>query len=173
MKEEFDFKKVGKRMPYRVPSDFFEEITKRTLAEAENRVNDKKQPVLLYRRLMSVAAVITLLLAIGLFLYTGNRNREEKMVAEARNTEAPAPDTLLVRVPAISGNTQKRVKAAPGPVAAARKSAKIPEQQPVPTDKPETLENILATISDEELLVLAALAESDLNVYQQAAQTNY
>lgn len=40
MEEQFDFKKVGKRMPYRVPEGFFADLEKKVMDE----VAEKKRP---------------------------------------------------------------------------------------------------------------------------------
>jgi hypothetical protein len=174
MEEDFDFDKVGKRMPYKVPSGFFDSIAGSTLAEAEKRAAAKKEqtPPVLWR-VLAVAASVAVLVTIGYFMYTGSKLKNDNLLAGAVNIGAAGSDTLLIPEPVHPLATQNKSKAAPGPKAA---NAPIPEQQQqqqqqlASAAKPETLDEILASISDEELLLLAAIVKSEQYVYEQTVE---
>ncbi len=176
MEEEFDFDKVGKRMPYKVPSGFFNKITEETLAEAENRAAAKKKTTFGLWQVLSVAASVAVLLTVGYFMYTGRHQEhtDKNMIVATEPTateptEAPVADAVPVpepEQPVATVPEQPKLAVVPKPKT---RSEKVPEQQQAPaqTENPETLDEILASISDEDLLQLAALAETDLYVYEQ------
>ena len=175
MKEDFDFDKVGKRMSYKVPSDFFDQITDQTLAEAERRNNVQEKPVLSFWRAMAVAASLAILLTVGYFVYTG-KTADEQIIAvtEQKSQQQPHPeasDKPSSEVTALPEGAPVTAPSENQAIAATTKApdtaAKTQPQQLAKAEKPETLDDVLANISDEELMLLAAVAETDLNVYEQ------
>ncbi|MEJ8801866.1 hypothetical protein [Pontibacter sp. H249] len=172
MKEDFDFNRVGKRMPYKVPPDFFEQVTQSTLAEAERRGNKHKQPVLFVWRAMAVAASLAILLTVGYFVYTANKAYEPAIATTETGQQQNAP--VIVEQP--TNEVKEETETAPAKpeeqtLAAITKpedpSIKPRTNQLTNSKMPETLDDVLATISDEELMLLAAVAETDLHVYEQ------
>ena len=164
MEEEFDFNKPGKQTPYQVPSGFFDTITATTLEAAENRGKSIKRRIGLWQT-MAVAASVAILLTAGYFLFTA-RTTEKVNLPEIAIKESPV--TTEIRQPAAE-------PAQPVKAEAEKQKAhlsKVPDkrvkvQHTIIAEEPETLEAILATVSDEELLQLASLAESELYVYEQ------
>jgi hypothetical protein len=171
MKEEFDFEKIGKQTPYKVPPDFFNTVTENTLAEAESRVKENRRNIFRIWPSISVAASFLLLLIAGYFIFT-NKTEEKGKMAQIVHSKTPdiilpeVTDTLKPR--AVQQNPAAYAKAEPekqkeqSPVV-----AKIEKQQITHAPKQETLDEILAGITDKELLELAALAETELYVYEE------
>lgn len=61
MKEQFDFNKVGKRMPYEVPQDFFPQLEERVLHEVQASTPAQPRAKVLhstwFKRLVPLSAV--------------------------------------------------------------------------------------------------------------------
>ncbi|GAB3195858.1 hypothetical protein ABID22_001638 [Pontibacter aydingkolensis] len=176
MEDKFDFDKVGKRMPYKVPQDFFDKITESTLAEAERRNNVTKQPKLLLWRALSVAASLVILFTVGYFMYTNRTAPKENIIAAAQqdtlqNTPVVNGDLPETReLPNQETTTAKARPEKPTIATAPKTPAPAESQQPIQlakTDRPETLDDVLASITDEELFLLAAKAETGLVTYEQ------
>lgn len=67
MKKNFDFKQIGRRMPYSVPEDFFNEMEKNILAETTEREKTARpRHRTMMRRL--VAAITTIAAAVMLIV---------------------------------------------------------------------------------------------------------
>ncbi len=67
MKEEFNFKEVGKRTPYDVPMGFFEEVTQKTLELAKERDKKERNIKVRFRVAAFVASVAAAVIALALF----------------------------------------------------------------------------------------------------------
>jgi hypothetical protein len=176
MEDNFDFDKVGKRMPYKVSEDFFEKITESTLAEAERRNSIKKETTWFSRPAMVVAASLVLLLAFGYVFYLNRTDQKDKVAVVDEPTETTAPAEMaantetndplgpIIVVPPVPEKAKSQV------IAETTKTAthsKPKSAQLAKAEKPESLDEVLANISDDELMLLAAVAETDLNVYEQ------
>ena len=61
MKKEFDFDRIGKRMPYTTPDGFFDQLEE----DVWKKVKPVKTYRLLVRKALAVAASIALVFAIG------------------------------------------------------------------------------------------------------------
>ena len=72
--EKFDFGKVGKRMPYSTPDDFFKEMEANILEQVKDdkpkpvRIQPKKRPMMkvIWAAAMAVAASVAVLLIINI-----------------------------------------------------------------------------------------------------------
>lgn len=70
--EKFDFGKVGKRMPYSTPDDFFKDMEANILEQVKNdkpapvRIQSKKRPLMkvIWAAAMAVAASVAVLLIL-------------------------------------------------------------------------------------------------------------
>ena len=67
MEKEFDFSNIGKRMPYRVPENFFTDMEQRAMegmrSEASSRAKRKVSTVsMVVKGIAAVAAVVALIL---------------------------------------------------------------------------------------------------------------
>ena len=72
--EKFDFGKVGKRMPYSTPDDFFKDMEANILEQVKNdkpapvRIQSKKRPLMkvIWAAAMAVAASVAVLLILNI-----------------------------------------------------------------------------------------------------------
>ncbi|GAB2539638.1 hypothetical protein [Rufibacter soli] len=169
MKEEFDLNKIGKNMPYQVPSGFFEEISAQTLAEAKRRSHSTRAFSIVSWQVLSIAASVVLLLLAGYLFLPASRNQTPHVaqVAPAAMTVPQAPEiTETTPSPPVVASPEVAAVSEP---AQTKKPAKLALPAPVPPkakpEKTETLDQLLASISDDDLQQLAALAESEEFVY--------
>ncbi|WP_242917434.1 hypothetical protein [Pontibacter liquoris] len=173
MKEDFDFDKVGKRMPYTVPPAFFDKITESTLAAAARREPVKKRSRSSLWPAMAVAASIALLFTLGYLVYTGKTSPNEPRVALRENEGQQHKPAVAEQADKAMPSATEEVAAKPGKqtmaadIQPADTATKPQKDQLIKAQKPETLDEVLANISDEELVLLAAVAESELNQYKQ------
>jgi hypothetical protein len=139
MNSEFDFEKIGKQMPYKVPAGFFDEITNSTLEKAKER--ERKSKIRRIYTIVSVAAsfLIVVSFAIVLNVQRQKHQPDNVVMVEPVKTEKPVVDSVFA-------NAAEVVKT--------ENEAEMPV-----TAKPETLDNLLAEMTDEELDQLA----DDLN----------
>ena len=72
--EKFDFSKVGKRMPYSTPDDFFKDMEANILEQVKDdkpkpvRIQPKKRPLMkvIWSAAMAVAAAVAVLLVLNI-----------------------------------------------------------------------------------------------------------
>ncbi len=146
MNKEDDFLKIGKKMPYTVPDGFFSGITGKTLEAAQ-----KREQICRKKRWMgysvSIAASFIALAAWGiLFLSPADKGTfrpvAQKVPEILKQEDVPVDDhiTLSGKNTAINDITHKYA------------------------DGPDSsrMENVLASLSDEELLQWAMAAQNDL-----------
>lgn len=62
--ESYNFDKIGKKMPYRVPDTFFDELENTIMIEVQKRQN-KRNILKIFYRSVAVAATIALLMIVG------------------------------------------------------------------------------------------------------------
>ncbi len=79
MKKEFDFDKIGKRMPYTVPDGFFSEMEENILKEITNDAVAKKKPRsssyirMAVKGMIAVAAVMALFFVLRQSVFDNER----------------------------------------------------------------------------------------------------
>jgi HPt (histidine-containing phosphotransfer) domain-containing protein len=174
MKDEFDLENSSKEMPYQVPAGFFDGITQATLQEAKRREAFSAPPQAKSStwQMWSVAASIAVLLVAAYFLLKGPQTQQPEL-AQIEKVQGPAvvQDTTTRVVPLPQPATpQKPVKLQTTELAQTthpkKKNSPAASQKKV-TQQPESLENLLAALSDEEVAELAALAETEAYVYEE------
>ena len=139
MKKEFDFEKSGKKLPYPVPEDFFRNITEKTLKKAKERQQKAK-----FRKLVFTAAASVLIaVAIGFSVIVSRQNKTE--VAESIQPEPKIENNTVQRGSNINTNNSTD-QAAKNTV----------------TEKPETLDKLIANMSDQELNELAEVLSVEI-----------
>lgn len=86
MAEDLEDFKIGKKLPYRVPDDFFSTIPDKTLRLAKERASLNRKKVVAFRAFTLLAAAATILLFV---LLAPHRERfpETKLVAESEKIE--------------------------------------------------------------------------------------
>ena len=159
-KKDFDFNQVGKKMPYKVNDNFFEDVTSKILEQLEKEEKNKLRYVRPHRRHIlywssSVAALIALV-----FLWQGiyhadkpnsfvSENRTEKNVSQSQNILPILTDTQATAYrPSNAYIEDISVAYNPEPVSEITQAA----------------DSLIQNISDEELLLLAEMI--GVNTYE-------
>ncbi|AMM52570.1 hypothetical protein TH61_17210 [Rufibacter sp. DG15C] len=174
MKDEFDLENSSKKMPYQVPAGFFEGITQTTLQEAKRReatTGDPQEKKSSWQ-IWSVAASIAVLLVAAYFLLRGPQHKQpelartEKMqvpvaVQDTNTKGMPSPAPTVPEKPV----NQKTIEVAQTHPLNKKNSPSAVQKKVM--QQPESLENLLAALTDEEVAELAALAETEAYTYEE------
>ncbi|MDP3913099.1 MAG: hypothetical protein Q8R96_05105 [Bacteroidota bacterium] len=149
MNENNEFQEIGKNTSYKVPAGFFEQVSEKTLLKAKQREFRRRKKLVLWRT-VAVAASLAAVFFIGYF--TPDRDIKQKsnpIVMDNQLAERP-----IIQNPEIIKQTT------------------VPEQMPDRTiaeeSNSEEIDDILADLSDDELLQLAAMFTTDPIVSESA-----
>jgi len=146
-----DFQEAGKKMPYSVPPGFFEGITEKTLEKARQREKVRRKHVLIWRS-MAIAASLTVLIVTGYLLI--NVLPKENTGQAAQNIGAgPQYDVQ-------NGELAEVMDTVPVKEAFNNKETEIKTVNGVQDE--EGINDVLSSLSNEELSELAALLASDM-----------
>lgn len=151
MKEAEDFGKIGKKIPYRVPREFFGGITERTLEKAIRR--RKQNKIRLIRSSLAVAATLLLLVTVGYLLF--QPGSDPASVAESKK---PVPVKDGSRVAIESDKIAE--KKVPDQSIEVKHPAEV-QNDPVST---ENLDSLLALLTDEELKFFSGLISAEITI---------
>jgi len=144
-----EFKDIGKKMPYTVPDGFFEAITQATLEKARRRAGVARKRRLLIQW-VAAAAVLTGIVFTGIRLLDPPAEVPAPMIA-GTPLEIPAPEAITL--PYSEPSALKEIPPAEKGVASAESAKSV--------DSKESMDELLASIPDEELLDWATLIRSD------------
>jgi len=154
MKSENFFEKIGKKLPYQVPEDFFDSITERTLQNAIKRNRRAKKRYMVIWT--SAAAVILVLLTISvIYNYQFNIIGIEKTLVQTEEKGS-------VKIP--------RKKMEPISDSSMYDDMNVVEKKQVPfleensLNEEETFKDLLATLTDDELLTLAGQISAEISI---------
>lgn len=94
--ESYNFDKIGKKVPYRVPDTFFDEVENKIIIEARKRQN-KRNILKIFYRSVAVAATIALLMIVG---GSGTKNDKTDFaeIAQAFDNLSEADQTYLLEI---------------------------------------------------------------------------
>ncbi len=94
--ESYNFDKIGKKMPYRVPDTFFDELGNTIMIEVQKRQN-KRNVLKIFYRSVAVAATIALLMIVG---GSGTKNDKTDFaeIAQAFDNLSEADQTYLLEI---------------------------------------------------------------------------
>ena len=145
MKEDIEFQEFGKKLPYKVPEHFFEKVSVKTLQEARKREQNSRRKVIALRT-FAVAASLAAVAFLG-YLKFGPEKSQPVQTAEVvtsplNGQTKQMADTMMK---SLEANGQKTAN----PEIAGKVKAD------------ENLSDVLADMSDDELLQLAAMYKSD------------
>lgn len=156
MEDQDVFQKIGKRMPYEVPGDFFDKISGETLLKAKNQPTKKGN---LRRLFWGITAAASL--AGAMFIVFSVAEKDGSTAVVAQKTEQPTPG-----LPASDSLPQQtaevKIPVMPS-VEAKKETATKPEtkKQLAEAKEDESLNEVLAGLSDDELLQMVAEFQSD------------
>ena len=94
--ESYNFDKIGKKMPYRVPDTFFDELENTIMIEVQKRQN-KRNILKIFYRSVAVAATIALLMIVG---GSGTKNDKTDFaeISQAFDNLSDADQTYLLEI---------------------------------------------------------------------------
>jgi len=151
MNYDSEFQEVGKKMPYSVPDGFFDRITEKTLDEAILREKIRRKHILIWRT-MAIAASLTALIAIGYllinFLPPGKteqtaQNMTSGLQEEVKNEEfREVINSMSVKNDYDSTITESKTV-----------NGGMDEEE---------INDVLNSLTNEELMELAAILKSDM-----------
>lgn len=149
MNRDSDFYKIGKRMPYQVPEGFFSKITGETLQRARLRDKAERRRMLIIRSLTAAASFI-ILVVLGLMVFSPVPEKESVPVASKSQPISVEQEVLKDNPPVINHEGLERN---PPPQISEEKNDIIQES--------EKMEDLLASLSDEDLLEWASALKTD------------
>lgn len=146
MKEDTEFEEIGRKSTYKVPDGFFNQVSENTLRKAKHREQSHRK-ILITLRTFAVAASLSAIALLGYYVSRPEKS-ETKIIVQDKQTEAKQiiPQTEVTDKQIIF--TEKKKVA---PVNTITKET-----------KPEEITDVLADLSNDELLEMAALYKSDL-----------
>ena len=143
-----EFLNLGKKLPYREPAGFFEQISEKTLQQAKLREQKRRKSLVLWRTL-TVAASLSALALLGYFMFEPDKPEGKPIVLEKQTVEQPKVENIqALKQPEVA----EIKKVEPQQV-----QEKVAEKG---TDT-EEFGDVLADLSDDELLQMAAMYKAD------------
>ncbi len=149
MKQLDEFPGIGKKLPFREPVEFFERFSEKTLQQAKFREQNRKRSLVLWRT-VAVAASITALALLGYFMFEPELTKSPQIVQEKQPVEQPIiKEHEMAQQPEIGTEIKKQ------------DAEKVPAKFVAEEEDTEEIGDVLADLSDEELLQLAAMYKAD------------
>ena len=139
MSEDIEFHEIGKNTPYKVPGGFFENISEKTLQRSKERAQKYRKRIVLWKS-MAVAASLAAVILIGYFILDFGIKQDSKQIVQDKQ---PFEQKIIKQ-------KQESIykKTVPGKMIAGENNT-------------EGLGDVLHDLSDEELLQIAAVYNSD------------
>ena len=142
---EIDFKKLGKDRGYSVPDGFFEQVSELTLRKAKQREKNHRRFQIMIGG-FALAASLTAIALLGYFM----TNSEKYEVRQFVKKELKQPPESI---------RQKEVIGKQSPFPGIKRVAE--EKTHVKETTIETLSDVLAELTDDELLQMAVVYRTD------------
>lgn len=143
-----EFRDFGKKLPYREPTGFFEQLSEKTLQQAKLGEQNRRKSFVLWRT-VAVAASLSALALLGYFMFEPEKPELQQIVQEKHLVEQPKiKNQEIIKQPEVA----EIKKAVP---------EKVPEKIVEKESNTEEISDVLADLSDEELLQLAAMYKTD------------
>jgi len=139
--EVFEFPKIGKKLPYTVPEDFFEKIPGKTLLIAKKRVNRQHVRMMLTKSLLVFTAAAAILIFI--FLVPPHELKQSNRLAFVAKSHEMEPERSV----------QQKTKI--------KMEQSIPSEVTAQVSTQEGIEDVLQDLSDEELSQVFAQYKSE------------
>lgn len=143
-----EFRDFGKKLPYQEPAGFFEQLSEKTLQQAKLREQNRRKSLVLWRT-VAFAASLSALAILGYYMLEPEKPVTNQIVQEQQPVEPPQlKNQPIVKQPEVA----EIKKVAPDKVL-----EKIEEKE----INAEDIGDVLADLSDEELVQLAAMYKAD------------
>ncbi|MDP3434559.1 MAG: hypothetical protein Q8T04_16585 [Bacteroidota bacterium] len=149
MDESNEFHEIRKNVPYKIPAGFFEKVSEKTLLKAKQREQLRKNKIMIWRT-VAVAASLAAVFFLGYFIPDHDKKLEINPIV-MDNT--PVEQQLIQNQEITKQITVTEI----GKTGSEKVSEKIIAEE---TDD-EEIDDVLADLSDEELMQLAAMFKTD------------
>ena len=150
MRDDNEFQIVGKKTPYKVPGDFFEKISEKTLLLAKLQDQKLRKNRVLWRT-VSVAASLAAALFLGyMILYPGTKPESNMLVQEKQSTGQQ-----------LNRQKQEISEQSTVPLLSIAEPEKVPAKKITATDQTDDLSAVLADLTDDELQQMVAMLKTD------------
>jgi hypothetical protein len=144
-----EFRDFGKKLPYREPTGFFDQISEKTLEHAKQREQSHRKIMVLWRT-VAVAASLSALALLGYFMLEPEKTVKNPVVLDKQPIEQQfIPKQEIIKQPKVA----EMKEAVPG---------KVPEKIDAKEIDTEDIGDVLADLTDEELSQLEAMYKTDL-----------
>jgi len=143
-----EFRDLGKKLPYQEPTGFFDQLSEKTLQQAKLREQRHRKSLVLWRT-VAVAASLSALALLGYYLFEPEKPELHQIVQGKQSVE-------------LQINPKQEIPEQPE-VAEIKKAIpeKLTETIVAEENNTEEIGDVLADLSDEELLQLAAMYKAD------------
>jgi hypothetical protein len=142
MNNKTEFEEIGRKSTYKVPDGFFEQVSEKTLRMAKQREQNHRKRIIMLQT-FAVAASLSAIAFLGYFML----KPEPKQIVQVKQTEVKQETPKAAEI-----NKQ---------IALAESTKVTPVKTITKATMPEELTDILADLSDDELLEMAAVYKSD------------
>lgn len=150
MQENNEFPEIGKKTHFKVPVGFFETVSDNTLLKAKQRALSRRKRLVLWRT-VTVAASLAALLFLGYNISDSGIKKESTLIVS--DNQPVEQNTILQKPePVIAMEIAEISKTDP---------EKVPEKIMSEVTDTEVIGDVLADLTDDELLQLAAMYKSD------------
>lgn len=149
MSENIEFQGIGKNMHYKAPAGFFEQVSKKTLLKAKHREHRRRKKMV-FLKTVAVAASLAAVFFIGYFM----PDRDIKLKSNPIVMDNQLFEQQIIKNQEITKQTAvTEIKKAD--------TEKVPERIIAKETDAEEIGDVLADLSDDELLQLAAMFKTD------------
>jgi anti-sigma-K factor RskA len=159
MKEDVEFQEIGKRTPYKAPDGFFESVSEKTLQRAKRREQSHRKNLTLWRT-MAVAASLFAVVSLGYYLSEPEITPKTKtdVIVMEKHPDVQLP---IVQKPEIDQQSTVNVPKKATPAKVIEIPAPAKEKMLTVENDSEALKDVLADLTDEELLEMDAMYKTD------------
>jgi hypothetical protein len=146
---EKEFEKFRNQNPYKVPDDFFRNITKQTLEKARQREKNAKVRKMLV--IFTTAASVIILLAFGYLFVSQQTKKTDPFMVESVSEDLVPEKTQPEEIPSTDSVNPK-----------INQGINKPIEKLTVLAQDDRLENLIAGLSDEDLRQLEAVIQEEL-----------
>lgn len=151
MIEDNEFQIVGKEIPYKVPNDFFEKISEKTLLRAKLQ-DQKPRKIRILHLTVSVAASLAAALVLGYIILSLWTKPESNLLVQEKQSTGQR----------LNWENQESAVQSTFPLLSKTEPKKVPAQKiTVIEDQTEGLSAVLADLTDDELQQMVAMVKTD------------
>lgn len=144
-----EFRDFGKKLPYREPTGFFEQLSEKTLQQAKLREQTRRKTIILWRTIAAAASLSALAL-LGYYRFEPEKPVINPIANERQSVDKQLNQNLEVQKQPEVAEMKKIVPEV------------VPENIIGEGNDTEEITDVLTDLSDEELLQLAAMYKADV-----------